>query len=398
MIGGEPKHKMKRKALKNSIKRSLIAQDEPVWNPIDSTETAKQIELCGLLTWYSYNRSEEDARKYLLSFLKNDEASESLLEEADKHFVKIPRSVAFLSRILHVAAIEAKEASVPVDQFKGRIYSEIGKALNFVSQYCNSSEKGAPIKKVVSDSAPTIQDRIKEHSKRYLSEIDFMLDEFIKSGCKEIPNFYEFFQKESIKPIHKSAMLSAYEKDIAEIESAIEGKDSFIKEAYGNFTKKQLKSILKFYETYKEEFTKWIGIAKQVSASNRKPRIRKSKSPSKQVKSLKYLKEWNKFESVSPESIVGSDQVYLFNTKNKKIQLYTASSVRGFQVKGSTILDFDEKKSYSKKFRKPDEQIQSILDTSGKIACRKLVEKIKAKESKLTGRVNKDTIILKTFK
>jgi hypothetical protein len=74
--------------------------------------------------------------------------------------------------------------------------------------------------------------------------------------------------------------------------------------------------------------------------------------------------------------------------------VYVSNSPHGFSVKGCTILNYDEATSLAKKIRKPEEIISKVM-TVGKVALRKILPDIKAKEQKLTGRINKDTILLK---
>jgi hypothetical protein len=76
--------------------------------------------------------------------------------------------------------------------------------------------------------------------------------------------------------------------------------------------------------------------------------------------------------------------------------MYVASSPEGLSVRGSTIVGFDEAKSINKTMRKPEQIIPSVVQ-SGKLALKKVWEGIKTAESPLTGRINKETILLRVF-
>ena len=102
--------------------------------------------------------------------------------------------------------------------------------------------------------------------------------------------------------------------------------------------------------------------------------------------------------------IIGATEVWVFNTKTRKLGKYVAMNTdpkglaregTGLTVKGTTILGFNEEQSVQKTLRKPDEQLREFAK-SGKVKLRKFLEDIKTTDIKLTGRVNNETIILKT--
>ena len=66
----------------------------------------------------------------------------------------------------------------------------------------------------------------------------------------------------------------------------------------------------------------------------------------------------------------------------------------GLQVKGTTILGFDENLSIQKTLRKPAEQLKDFK-ASGKVKLRKFLEDINTTDTKLNGRCNPDTVLLK---
>jgi hypothetical protein len=65
-------------------------------------------------------------------------------------------------------------------------------------------------------------------------------------------------------------------------------------------------------------------------------------------------------------------------------------------VKGTTILNYDESKSYQKTIRKPE--TLSGLVGKGKLDSRRFVKDINSAEGGLAGRTSDDTLILAVFK
>jgi hypothetical protein len=64
------------------------------------------------------------------------------------------------------------------------------------------------------------------------------------------------------------------------------------------------------------------------------------------------------------------------------------------QVKGTTIIGFDEAQSIQKTLRKPEAQLKEFKG-AGKVALRKFLDDIQTTDTKLNGRCNPDTILLK---
>jgi hypothetical protein len=66
-------------------------------------------------------------------------------------------------------------------------------------------------------------------------------------------------------------------------------------------------------------------------------------------------------------------------------------------VKGSSLSNFNESKSVSKTLRKPEATLPDVVK-GGKVLLRNYMDGIKAVASGLTGRLNADTILIRTLK
>ena len=115
-----------------------------------------------------------------------------------------------------------------------------------------------------------------------------------------------------------------------------------------------------------------------------------------QIRSLKYKLKDDELGITSAKAfdLVGAEQVWLFNTKTRKISVYTSESTKGMTVKGTTLQNWSPEKSKQKTLRKPEEQIKDLL-ALGKVKLRTFLDNIKSKEQAVNGRINIDTIILK---
>jgi len=162
-------------------------------------------------------------------------------------------------------------------------------------------------------------------------------------------------------------------------------------EAYSYLRKPQLTRII-------ANFDKMIEDAKAHGKTTRKPRIKRPKSAEKQIKKLKYLKEDDtyKLQSIDPVAIPFSQRAYTFNTKYRQLSIYYARVADGLSVSGTTIKGFDEKKSITIIVRKPEDFLPLVLAGTAK-KIENLVKTLKTKPQPANGRVNNNTILLKTF-
>jgi hypothetical protein len=134
----------------------------------------------------------------------------------------------------------------------------------------------------------------------------------------------------------------------------------------------------------------------QEAKINKKPRAKKAVPAEKIVAKLKYAKthEPLKLVSVNPADIIGAKELWIYNTKTRKMGKYVAAEFSELGVKGTTITGFSEMQSVQKTLRKPEDQLKEFK-SAGKVALRKFLEDIKAVDIKLNGRINEDTVLLK---
>ena len=135
----------------------------------------------------------------------------------------------------------------------------------------------------------------------------------------------------------------------------------------------------------------------QEAKVNRAPRAKKSVPKEKLIAKLKYKKtdEPLKLVSINPTDILGASELWIYNTKTRKLGKYVADSIQGpLTVKGTSIVGFDEHQSVQKTLRKPEEKLKEFKAAS-KVQLRKFLDGINATDTKLNGRLNEETILLR---
>jgi hypothetical protein len=103
--------------------------------------------------------------------------------------------------------------------------------------------------------------------------------------------------------------------------------------------------------------------------------------------------------SVSPATIPGSSVAVVYNTKDRKVMIYTAKADCKLNIKGTKVIDYDEVTSFAKTLRKPKAVLPGLRDASNsKRAAIVLNQYVKGKSHIVNGRISKDMIIVKVFK
>jgi ribosome-associated translation inhibitor RaiA len=256
-------------------------------------------------------------------------------------------------------------------------------------------QEETPVVKQATATVVSIQDHIKRKASDCIGELEGQIDELITSEFKANVSPYATMTGMDAKGAHTKFIIDHFKTRRAEYDDVLTTSDIDIKEAYSNFTKTQLKKLIAYCDQVIVDGMKLAGEA----VKTRKPRKRKAKSADQLIAKMNYAKDFAelKLVSIDPKTIIGASSLWVYNTKTRKLGVYQAADAAGLNVKGSTIQNFAESKSVSKKLRKPEATISEVLK-GGKVALRSVLNDIRAVESALTGRINTDTILLRTVK
>ena len=243
---------------------------------------------------------------------------------------------------------------------------------------------------------PSIQERVKEAAYRMTEEIEDAIEGFQTDPENFDPKAFKMLnllKGKEVKAAHARIIKGFYSKDLSELELLASGKgDEQLREGYSHRTKKQIKNLIAFYQ----EIMMACDMLAQEAKVNRAPRKTKAVPKEKLIAKLKFMKtnEPLKLVSINPVDIIGAGELWIFNTKTRKLGRYVASEFNTLNVKGTTIVNFDEFKSIQKTVRKPEEKLKEFK-AAGKVQLRKFLDDINATDTKMNGRINEDTILLK---
>jgi hypothetical protein len=243
---------------------------------------------------------------------------------------------------------------------------------------------------------PSIQERLREVALGMTEELENAYENFQNDPENFDPKAFKvlnLLKSQQAKAAHARIIRDFYARDLAELEELASGKaDEQLREAYSHRSKKQIKAFIAFLTEIKTA----CEMLAQEAKVNRAPRAKKAVPAEKIVGKLKYMKtnEPLKLVSINPADILGAKELWVYNTKNRKIGRYVAKEYGDLGVKGTSIINFDENLSIQKTVRKPEEKLKEFK-AAGKVALRKFLDDINATDTKLNGRLNEETLLLK---
>lgn len=256
-----------------------------------------------------------------------------------------------------------------------------------------AAEKEAAKKDVYT---PSIQERLREVALGMTEEIEKAYESFQTDPENFDPKAFKvlnLLKSQQAKAAHARIIKDFYARDLAELEELASGQgDEQLREGYSHRSRKQIKNFIAFLTEVKTA----CEMLAQEAKVNRAPRAKKAVSKDKVVAKLKYKKtdEPLKLVSINPTDIIGSKELWVYNTKSRKLGRYVANEYMELGVKGTTITGFSETLSVMKTVRKPEEKLKEFK-AAGKVALRKFLDEINATEARMNGRINEETMLLK---
>ena len=329
------------------------------------------------LSWYSQNKDKKDAFKWACEYFKKFHKVDASSAVKDKI-----STFGFVCRIVTNGGLLCAKDQIWFDNEIEKIKKQLSEPVVIVED----KPKAVVI---------NIQDRIRAKADDCIAELEGQIDDLIASGFSANSQPYAVFHTLEIKDAQTKYIIEWAKNKRIEFDDVLNTDDKELKEAYSNFTKPQLKKMVAYFDQVILDCQKVSGAA----TKSRKPRKRKAKSPEQLTAKMKFMAEFKelKLTSVKATDIIGAMSLWVYNTKTRKLGVYHAEDAGGLSVKGSSILNFVESKSVQKKLRKPEQLLPDVLN-GGKVFLRNVMDSIRAVDSKLTGRINKDTILLKVTK
>lgn len=357
---------------------------EPEWRV--QPEPERRISaLSAAFSWYNYHYGKKDAKDMIAHWLDHNDRPKDAKKIRAIPDSQIRLTPAWVCR-MNLVGLELNEHELL--QVDTQI-SNMLKVKDEVRVEVTQEERD--------ENRVTIQDRLREKVSECAGELEGLFDDFIRDGVKMSANIKPIatIRGMNVAPQMISTISDIWKTKLAEFEEVVAGKDSDLVEGYSNFTKIELRNMIKFAEQVINDCGAYV----QIKKVERKPRAKKTISPEKQASKFKYLKEFAELKLTSEPAakLVGASEAWLYDSKKRKLIYVVADThIGSITVKNNMILGFDAAASVQKTLRKPAEQIKALL-SGGKPASRKYFKDIKATDTKFNGRGTENLIILKAW-
>jgi DNA-directed RNA polymerase subunit F len=344
--------------------------------------------------YYNYHYQPKELLDNVISWMeKNQHSQKNIKIVKNTTEWKIPTPVYYLCTMM-LKGMPAFHPDNPEKNFG----DWVNNALNeIIEAHTKENTVQKQENKNVHEVQYSVQERIRENAYIIMQDLDVWLDEFIYTPDKFDPksfNVLNYFKGKEINQFHAKTIKATYEPQKQELELFLTTgkKDPQLVEGYKSYTTSQLKSKLAAFKEIENACDMFLQEAKV----NRKPRTTKSPSKEKLVSKLNYKQNDAQYKivSIKPQDILQSKELWVFNTKTRKLGVFIAEEHRELSIKGTTIINFDEKSSVAKTLRKPEEQLKEFMSLT-KSKQRKFFNEIKSVDTLMTGRINDDIVLLK---
>ena len=339
-----------------------------------------QKDVCGFvraLNWYSNIKSYKDSKLYTISYLKQNKYDSKVINKISTATEWDVKNLGYVLRMV------------------SRGYQASLEQLSWIDSRITELSKPKPVVQIVDVDKPvkpkdSIQDKVYNQCTVFINEIEDKID--ARDYSLKV---YEYLTTQACKSIHVKQIIEHFKPLSLEVKEAMLGEDEQLIEGYSNYTKTEIKKLSQFLQLIISDCNGFTSNSKVTKT----PRKKKIVPISKKVLKLNYKKEDPEYKivSIKPESIIGCQNLWVFNTKTRKLGVYVASDESGLSVKGSTIENYNVELSITKTVRKPLDVIPNVIKGK-KTVLKKIMSDINSVQTLLNGRINGDVVLLTSIK
>jgi hypothetical protein len=374
------------------------------WPKPDFTHTVKtnkhfRRNFHGAILYAHYELSAVELKREVVAYLKSIDPAHLLLARvADVHENRFTTVGKYMYILNHGCDVPDDIMTGLVPALEKVLYEEEARldANRKAAEYAIGSEKPAP-DNAVPKPVVSVQDRIRDKAREVAGEVEGWLDEFLmnkKLPAKTVEEFINLFNAAGLKAPHMRFVHLIFDHRAKEVELAVTGKDKDLAEAYSNYTKPELRKL----DLFHRNLLKACDMMQEVAKVERAPRKKKLVPAEKVVSKLKYKKDDKTLGIVSlnPTQIIGAKEIWVYNTKTRKLGHYKAEDASGLAVKGAGLLNYSLN-SAEKTLRKPAESLADFKKAS-KVKLRTFLQDLTTVDIPCNGKLNEHHVILRIDK
>ena len=350
--------------------------------PEQGSDLTKDIEYGKALNWYNTFHDPEVCVEWLEQYLKAK-------KYPPKDIAAIKRAGTLTQSQLHAVRMLNNECIIP-DRVLQKLNASLTDALKL----------GRMKTEVMFGDRLGPAERNKRKALEFRGELDYLYDQVWEGKVKPADlDLFDAFTKMGMKPKQAQVLLPEYKAILVEEQD----KDPEV-----NKSKKNPRARLAFVKDLVESLEAWsknkdekptAKIKKKVTERKIGKRVFKSTRPIATCNSLKFkaLDEDTKLTSIAPKQILGAQMLIIFNAKYKQLAILRAANAEGLSVKGTTILNVDEKTSEAKRAGRHMTAIKEMV-TAPKTKIAKLFKAIAADPIPVRTRTSEDIVLVRAIK
>jgi hypothetical protein len=351
--------------------------DEPVWHGVVVDDGQYNYEMLRGLNWHNYCASDKNFRKYLEEWIKefhSSTAKHELTQLKDVSDSMLDKSICAIAR-MNVQGLTLKAAHIE------KIENHLVCIFTPKAKTHTKKESLAPV--------VSVHARMKQQVSTVLAYIDGIIDDAFDGVAIESEKVAGEILSHGFKGPQLSLISQHLARNINEWNDAYNKVDEQLVEGYAYVGPRKFKKLIDAFSAVMSSLSQQQTSMKAQKITKRKP-VDKKKIASK----LRFMSSYADLNLKSKNSvdIIGSNMVWVYDTKKRRLGYYEGEAKNSLYVKGTKIEGF--KNSCEKILRKPEEQLIEF------IALRKnqtvnWFDEIKAKCKPMAGRTNTSLILLR---
>ena len=218
--------------------------------------------------------------------------------------------------------------------------------------------------------------------------IDEFIENLINNSYNKKRSLVKYMKAHRVKKSDCKSILDTCTSMRDELDSILIDKDPELIEGYSYLTTPKIKKLREFVHSLCVDIKSYSTITRK----------RKKLTPEKMLQKFQYLEELPKgsLKSFNPERLFDIECFMAYNVKTGDLFYYKTDTK--FEVKGTTLLNFNEKESYCCRVGRKGMSFVVSLTEGVPGRAEKTMAKIKTKKKACTGRFNVNTILLRVIK
>lgn len=382
---------IKRVKVKPRGEDAKFVGEEHSWLPETINEKNRKIKMINAMNWLNYVVDNKDNRKFLEEWIKIKRVDTStqdleLLNKTSDRYIR--PTYCYLARI-HVQGFPL------TDEEQQKIWEHI---VESAAKSGANKEEEVVVPEKSAEPKIGVQERIAAQVDNVVGEIEEVISNLLR-GKQTETDFSKIPGTEKFSAVHHKKLADAVQVLLKEYTNIKEARNSKsdndeiqqIKESYSFVSAKNIKATVQFLEEVYATSAK-LALIRKVNKLRKKRPVDKNKLVSK----FKFLPKFDEFklQSLQPVNALGVNEVWMYNTRTRKLGCYKAEFTGSLMIKGSSFIGFNTNTSVQKTLRKPEKQLAEFQSLA-KNQINKWFNNIRSTEHRLNGRSNEHSLLMR---